>query len=811
MKGNTFHGLGEKLPFWHFDDDVMVYADGSLGVGFELSGMDIAAASTSQVNEFTSALENLINTAQEEVRLQVFYRLTPYVSELIEAHEKLTGNPSDSYSPLVSSRVSFLNKNVENGHYFKPEVYFFVRSAPSKYRKQRFWQSEVSFQQLTEKEYQEHKDSFLRVVKQVESSLSHARLNPVQLAKEKWFQLLYEYLNLSRSEQFKCPKLRDRDPLNPFEAPFTEQVCLTDLEVHKDHLKVGNLFFRVITLKTLPEGQSNAAMMERFLKLPFYFWFSQSITVHDQKREIEKLQLQRRLTHSMASGAGNVSDLESESKLGHIEELIREILEGSEKIVSTDLSCVIWAKSVDELEEKSDEVLKAFRGLNQSEGIVETLPSFDAFLKSVPGGCSGLRTKKVKTSNAAHLMPVFSSWLGNKRPVCVFPNRDGVPISVDPFASELPAWNGIFFGSTGSGKSMSVLQLILMFYGQTPRPKVVWIDNGASSQRAIEVLGGEFIDANLHSGIKLNAFDLEEGETKPTPTKVKLILAVLETILKDDEKVGLPKREKALLEEAIFQCYGRVQGCVPYLSDLRNLLKEHPNAELKSYSEILYSWTGDTAYGRILDGPSNVTLTKNLTTVEIKGLDTAPELQSVLLLLFTEFIRTQAAKDVSQPFLLIIDEGWKIFQTGFSFALEAYRTFRKYRSAIWILSQNAFDFLSNEEIARAVLPNTTHIGILKQRGIDWDNFKKVLGLNDTELEIVKSLQMVKGKYTEIFYMQDENRTVLRLAPDPLSYWICTSDPQDKATIERVEKENPNLSKIEVLQKIVKTQEEALSA
>lgn len=803
MGNNRFAGLSDRLPFWHFDDDMMVYSDGSLGVGFRLSGLDIAAASTSAINEFTGSLENLINTAQEGHRFQIFYRLTPHVSALLSRHEELTTSEPDSYAPIARSRTQFFRENAKLGAYFSPELYFFVRSQAYSYRKQHLWESAKKFQTLNEKEYLEHKEKFLRSIKQVESSLKHAKLEPEPVPQKDWFGLLYEYFNLSRSEKLECPHLvtETQDSLLP--TSLADQCCLTDLAVYRDHLKSGDYLFRVLTLKTLPEGQSYASMMEPFLKLPFHFWLSQVVQVYDQKRELEKLQLQRRLAHSMASGAGHVSDLESENKLGHIEGLIQELLEGSEKIVSIDLTCIVWGKTIDELEAKSDEVLKAFRMLGQSEGIVETLPGFDAFMGATPGVCLGLRPKKVKTSNAAHLLPVFSSWKGNKRPVCLLPNRDGVLVSVDPFAPELPNWNGMVFGGSGSGKSFSLLQLILQFYGLMPRPKIVVIDNGASSQRVIEGLGGEFIDLQISSKIRLNAFDLEEGQSKPTPSKVKLILAVLETILKDDDKVGLPKREKALLEEAIFQCYENDQSRVPCLRDLRDRLKSHAVPEMKNYGEILFSWTGDTAYGRLLDGPSTIKLTKNLTTIEIKGLDTYPELQNVFLLLFTEFIRTEATRDPSQPFLLLIDEGWKIFQTpsALSFALECYRTFRKYNAGIWCISQNYKDFLFNEEIAAAILPNTTMIFILKQRGIDWDDFKARLGLNDTELEAAKSLRVEKGEFTEVFFMQDEGRAILRIAPDPLGYWICTSDPRDKTEIEIVRSQNPELTLLQVLEKI----------
>jgi len=448
--------------------------------------------------------------------------------------------------------------------------------------------------------------------------------------------------------------------------------------------------------------------------------------------------------------------------------------------------------------------------MNQSEGLLETLPAIDAFVGATPSMCSGFRFKKMKSSNAAHLMPLYANWSGNKNPVCLFPNREGSLFSIEPFAKELPAWNGLVFGGTGSGKSFTICQLMLQFYAQTPRPRIIWIDNGASSERLLEVLGGEFIDLNIDSGICLNMFDLEAGEATPSPTKIKLILGVLELILKDDDKKGIPKREKALMEEAIFKVYTDTEGRTPTLSDLRIILGAHEVPEMKKFAQILFSWTGNTAYGRMLDRTSNIRLNKDIITIEIKGLDNHRELKDIFLLLFTNFIKTAAASDLVTPYLLIIDEAARLFLTpsGKDFAIECYRTFRKYNAGIYCISQNYRDFLSDQELADALMPNTTNVFILRQRKIDWKDFQKAFDFNDAQVEAIKSLQIEKGKFSEFFFMQDENQTILRLMPDPLSYWICTSDGNDKAMIKEMENKYPELEKIEILRMLARKTKEA---
>ena len=123
-------------------------------------------------------------------------------------------------------------------------------------------------------------------------------------------------------------------------------------------------------------------------------------------------------------------------------------------------------------------------------------------------------------------------------------------------------------------------------------------------------------------------------------------------------------------------------------------------------------------------------------------------------------------------------------------------------------SQNYKDFLSSEDIKNAVFPNTTSVFILRQKKIDWKDFQTTMDFNDNEIELIKNLEIVKGKHAEFFYMQDNQKAVLRLAPDPLSYWICTTDGNDKAQIAQAEKQNPHLSKMEIL-KLLAQQSEAV--
>lgn len=795
--------IAQKIPFFRFDDHLMVYQDGSLGVGFRLSGFDISCASPDAINGFCQKIENFLVGLSEGLRVQVFYRLTNNAFDVIEQHKMVSSESSFVYQPIREARLSYLQSKLESGQFFVPEVYLFVRSKPLELRKRRFFEKKKSFEDCPPEQFQAHQDRFAILVSQVEAALRSAAIFPKRVLKSEWFNLCFSYFNFERSEVIGAPVLRE--PTDAMAPSLGVQLALTDISVSERHLKIGNLFYRVVTMGLLPEGQTFASMIECLMKLSFHFWMSQNIHVLEQRKAIEKLELTRRVANSMASGSQNVSDIESESKLSNLEDILRDVMNGSEKLISTDLNVIIWGESPEELEQKTEEVLRAFRSMGQAEGLVETFGLEDAFFRAAPSVCEGFRHKRVKSSNCTHLMPLYASWMGNKRPVVMLTNREGAPFAIEPFAEELPNWNGLIFGGSGAGKSFTVSQLMLQFCGQSPKPKIVWIDNGASSEKLIEVMDGEFIDLNLDSGIRLNMFDLETGETKPTATKIKLILGCLELILKDDDKIGLPKRDKGLLEEAIFTCYTRTGDRIPQLSDLREVLREHPVEDMRKYADILFSWTGETAFGRMLDGQSNVKLSKDLVSIEVKGLDNYRDLKDIFLLLLTSYIKDEAASDLARPYLLIIDEAQRLFKSGSpmgrEFAIDSFRVFRKYNAGIWCISQNYKDFLSDPDLADSLMPNTTFIFILRQKKIDWKDFKETFDFDDATVEMAKSLEIVKRKYSELILIQDENIAVLRLESDPLSYRVCTTDGMDKAEEQAIRTQNPERPLVEILNEL----------
>ena len=201
--------LADKLPFWHFDEDLMVYSDGSLGCGFVLTGKDISSAEVSEINSFNQSLQNLLLSVKEGYKLQVFYRMTPNAKKIIDEHEELMGNESKLYQQVKDARINFFRQNQKAGNYFVPEVYFFVRSNPYFYKRQGLFKSTQKFQKMTFEEYEKHKKSFLKERRKMKNLLENCGLKPESLSRDSWFELIFEYFNFSRAEKIGIPKFRD--------------------------------------------------------------------------------------------------------------------------------------------------------------------------------------------------------------------------------------------------------------------------------------------------------------------------------------------------------------------------------------------------------------------------------------------------------------------------------------------------------------------------------------------------------------------------------------------------------------------------
>ncbi len=314
------------------------------------------------------------------------------------------------------------------------------------------------------------------------------------------------------------------------------------------------------------------------------------------------------------------------------------------------------------------------------------------------------------------------------------------------------------------------------------------IDIGGSYRKICKLTRGQYVDVAPSSNnseenpnsLSFNPFALQGNAKTPNSGKIKFLLALMENLLTDVEGEKLPKLERALLEEKIDELYKFNK--TPRLSDFKNLLKNSNDKKLQNFAKMLYPWTSSTPYEKLLDTQGSFNTENDFVVFDLKGLSSYSDLQSVMILIITNFIlqRIEAndPKTTLKKKRILMDECWELLKGRASSNFMEYcvRTLRKTGSGITFITQG-IEEIANHPIGPAILNNTATKFILQQKG-DLKPAYEILKLNERELSLVASLQSKKREFSEAFMVQGEEKAVIRLYPSEKEYWVATSDTED---------------------------------
>jgi len=690
---------------------------------------------------------------------------------------------------------------------YRPELLLFVRVASTAEKKRSLMKSlfgkEEAFRKETEAAYTESLEVLSQNVESLSSSLAAAGFHAKVAARCDIMGAIYKFLNPKRSTSEPMPVIPEdglagaqleKDMLleNPWLAEHSprERLSFGDLTQDYQGFVLDSTQHRIITLKTLPEI-TFAGMLSNFLRMPFHYELILSVEVPPQSGEMTKLNQKRRMAHSLAVTHGNkVSDLESETKLNSTEELIRDLLNSGQRIYAVQMSLVLKApvgrEGTKTLNRNVREALSRFRSLSGAEGLEESVGSWKITKGNLPAAPLSLeRARKMKTNNLADFLPVYGPNEGDADPAVIFKNRLGGIVAYNPFDSGLSNFNSLVTGASGAGKS--VLNNFILMQEATRCLRTFVIDIGGSYQKLTKALGGQYLEVDLSGLYRLNPFHLRDPLQEPSAQKLKSLLAVLECMFTDEGAARLTKLDRALLEKALVELYEkkRREGKVPTLSDLSQHLEKSAESSLRPFSKLLYSWTGERSYGRLLDGEGSLRTDAPICTFDLKGLSNYPDLQSVMILILTDFILAQIEGDRLFRNRIILDEAWQSLKipAAANFMEYCVRTARKIGlgSGITFITQGVEEIVTSP-IGAAIIGNTATKFVMLQRG-DSDILRDALKLNEQELALIYSLEQRKGHFSEGFMIKGDSRQVIRINPQPLEYWLSTSDGADNQYLE----------------------------
>lgn len=413
------------------------------------------------------------------------------------------------------------------------------------------------------------------------------------------------------------------------------------------------------------------------------------------------------------------------------------------------------------------------------------------------------RAKETITKEAQNLLPIVGEYKGQLAPGMLLYGRRGQPFLWSPFSTALLPnaknaqtdhnYNVCIAGQSGSGKSVFMQELMVSTLGIGG--KVFVLDFGRSFERTCKLLKGQHIEFDMRHPISLNPFpkiptgnsDQEAALRHEMLAAIKPILQVMAAPTK-----GTEDKQNSRLERALKDAWNMHQQSTT-IDHLYEALQKDPNPNYRELGDMLYSFTSRGDYGQFFSGSAQATLSADLVVIETDHLRSFPHLMAVLVqMMILEINQTMARGNRQQPFLIIIDEAWKLLtgkDTG-AFIGEITRTARKYKGGLVLGTQHLKDYFKEDApAAREAFDCSAWKCILYQEADTIQALKhhtqlKTFVENEFQESLLTSVKAEPPHYSEIaIYGPNIKGVIGRLSLDPFSRLLYSTNPEEFHAVE----------------------------
>ena len=826
--------LTKVLPYWEIHDGIVFLSTGQCEVGLELRLPVTTFASDEQLLSLHRALLTVLRFAVPEgERLRLMIEIAPLRKKLLERYQQIQSSKHPVAATFTEDKLAFFEEVRQRGELVEIRAYLSCsilqpnRSKPARLN---------SVSSLTAGEHHRWERKALSVRTRLTALLTQAGFSPTPMLDQDMFELLWRYFNPG-ARMGTVPSYHKPGLYLPYHyvkagshrAPPSLRSRVTGSDIahhHWDHLRLAQHYAGVVTMGSLPRGETHVGMAGRLLDLPGLYWLIMDYQHERQGTTTRALENKARRFQSAESDTGGFTDhIDAGVRAGaeETDDAVMQVTRSGSHLFQVGMSALLLSRDRESLRQRMEMAVSAFAQLPGVTPYQEGVALLEQFYALAPfSGRSNERMHLCLEENAADFVPLSGPWRGAARPSTLFLNRWNSLTALDPFDPKADNWNGIVVGGSGSGKTFFVQMLIndLMAQGCD----VMIVDRGYGYAPLTQLYDGALIPFDADGSVSVNPFDLSEGQTAPDDTKKGFLLALLRAMVPPEE-TGKAAVEDALLMAAIQQTYARAlserrQGetfVTVYsgarLSDLVRVLVtleeigERPASAqekdlARSLALRLQPWCGDTPFGNLLDRESTVLPDAPILYFETSGLSTYPKLEQVATLLISEAIWRRVKQTPGRRKLVVLDEFWTLLKNprAATFATELYRRFRRYNAAAYGVTQSLKDF--SGEAAQGILQNTSYHFLLPLRG-ETALIQERLNLSDRAMQAYDKL-MTSERFRELLaWVQRDGKLegdVLRVVPRPLEYWAFTTNANDIAERERVLKQHDGnwLSALEAL-------------
>jgi len=425
--------------------------------------------------------------------------------------------------------------------------------------------------------------------------------------------------------------------------------------------------------------------------------------------------------------------------------------------------------------------------------------AFPVFLSTLPLQYDGYYEKFLKraeplfSNNAANMAPVSSDWKGGKNPYLTFVSRRGQLMNFDPYDTD-GNYNISVVAESGKGKSFMTNEMVCSCLAEGG--KVFIVDVGRSYEKLAEQIGGEFIEFDPELDIVINPFTKAKMGTDGNiaSEEFELLVPLVGSMLgmslyaSQDEKDETKKLIAAHIEQAIRKAFREKQNETCW-DDVIQILANKDDKKARDIATALFPFSKQGRYSKWVNGKDTFEYDKDFVVLELDTLEQKEDLKGIFLMMMIFRISQDIFMSYDRKKMMVIEEAWDLMRNSLSAAFieKSFRRFRKHMASAVVVTQSIMDFFMNDT-TRAIFTNSEWKMMLGQKNeiIEQAKSEKKLSLHDYFFELLKSVDTVKGKYSEVMISGAGGLGIGRLITDRYSYYLYTTDAEDKKKIKNVQ-------------------------
>jgi len=343
---------------------------------------------------------------------------------------------------------------------------------------------------------------------------------------------------------------------------------------------------------------------------------------------------------------------------------------------------------------------------------------------------------------------------------------------------KLKSANGLYLGSTGSGKSFGAKrELINVFLATDDR--IIVVDPMGEYAPLIRRLGGQVIEISPGSPHYINPMDIAinlNDEDSPLSMKADFLLSLCELVVGGKE--GLQPIERTVIDRCVRLVYrelalGLETAKTPLLQDLYEELLRQPEPEARRVATALELYC--TGSLNLFNYPTNVNLNSRIVCFVLKGL--GENLRKIAMHVTNEFVTAAVNANFNEGIATwcYFDEFHILLRDTLtaSYFVAVWKMLRKKGCIPSALTQNVKDLLASREIEN-ILDNTDFMILLSQAQSDRAILAKQLGISEHQLSYITHANAGEGL---LFYGNVTIPFVDRF-PKGEIYDLLTTRPED---------------------------------